>query len=321
MFQELEEEGIIVPEEARYFPYRATFDFECYFDKEKAQELKNTDKLNWQSSHVPLSVSVCSNVPGYQEPKCFVSNGNANEFITEFIQYLTKISMKGSSLLREHYAPVFEALKQASAPNRGESHEDRLAQTLIDIQEDGQQVESEDESRGNDLLDSDDEGDEEEIESENEEDRAVLDDEINEQEDVSFYRRLNVELDQGIRQEQRQRRQEIADCEDLLFGEAQTSDNKFLSQLEEKLIEYLRELPVLGFNCGKYDLNAVKTFLFPYLIQHQPIKYTVKRNSNHMCLKTDFFKLLDISNYVAPGFSYDQFLKAYECEQKKGFFP
>ena len=40
-----------------------------------------------------------------------------------------------------------------------------------------------------------------------------------------------------------------------------------------------------------------------------------------MCLKKDFLKLLDISNYLAPGFSYSQFLKAYECEQTKGFFP
>ena len=91
----------------------------------------------------------------------------------------------------------------------------------------------------------------------------------------------------------------------MLFGEPQTSDNKVLSQLEEKLNAYVQELPVLGFNSGKYDLNAVKTFLFPYLVQHQPIKFTAKKNSNHMCLKTDFFKLLDISNYVAPYlFSY-----------------
>ena len=40
-----------------------------------------------------------------------------------------------------------------------------------------------------------------------------------------------------------------------------------------------------------------------------------------MCIKTDSSKFLDISNYLAPGFSYDQFLKAYECEQTKGFFP
>ena len=116
VFEQLEEEDIIVPEEARYFPYHATFNFECSFDQEKAQELKNTDKLNWQSSHVPLSVSVCSNVPGYQEPKCFVSNGDPNEFISEFIQYLTKISLKSSSLLREQYADVLEALKTLRAP-------------------------------------------------------------------------------------------------------------------------------------------------------------------------------------------------------------
>ena len=54
---------------------------------------------------------------------------------------------------------------------------------------------------------------------------------------------------------------------------------------------------------------------------HQPIRFTVKRNNNHMCIKTDFLKLLDISNYVAPGVSYGQFLKAYECKQTKGFFP
>jgi len=130
-----------------------------------------------------------------------------------------------------------------------------------------------------------------------------------------------VQLQTERRQEQRKRRDEIADCEELLFGEAQTSDRKVLNKLAEKLHDYLNELPVLGFNSGKYDLNAVIEFLFPYLIETQPVKFTVKRNSNHMCLKTNFLKFLDITNYLAPGFSYDQFLKAYECEKTKGFFP
>ena len=106
-----------------------------------------------------------------------------------------------------------------------------------------------------------------------------------------------------------------------MFGEVITGDNKVLNELAQKLKAYLNELPVLGFNSAKYDLNAVKEFLFPYLIEHHPINFTVKRNNNHMCLKTKFLKLLDISNYVAPGFSYDQFLNAYECEQTKGYFP
>ena len=40
-----------------------------------------------------------------------------------------------------------------------------------------------------------------------------------------------------------------------------------------------------------------------------------------MCLKTERLKFLDITNYLAPGFNYDAFIKAYECSQTKGYFP
>ena len=94
-----------------------------------------------------------------------------------------------------------------------------------------------------------------------------------------------------------------------------------LKALEEKLKAHIDELPVLGFNSGKYDINIAERFLFPYLIKHHPIKFSVKKNNNHMLHKAKFLKFLDVTNYLAPGFSYDQFLKAYECEQTKGFFP
>ena len=107
----------------------------------------------------------------------------------------------------------------------------------------------------------------------------------------------------------------------MLFGEQQTSDNNVLCQLEVKLNAYIQELPVLCFNSIKIDLIAIKEFLFFYLIETQPVKFTVKRNSNHTCLKTKYLMFLELTNYLTPGFSYDQFLKAYECEQTKGFFP
>ena len=81
------------------------------------------------------------------------------------------------------------------------------------------------------------------------------------------------------------------------------------------------ELPVLGFNSGKYDINAAKNPFFAHLVKHEQVKFVIKRNNNHMCLKTMHLKFLDITNYLAPGFSYDQFLKAYECTQTKGYFP
>ena len=234
-----------------------------YEEREKVQELKNTDKLNWESAHEPLSVSVCSSVPDYEELKCFVSDGDSDLLPEEFVQYLTTISSKSSSLLCQQYVEVFEALKRESVPSRGITEDDLLAQILVHIQEgnvesgedENSEEESEDQSRDTDLMGSDNEEDEEEIELENEKDRAFLNDEIQEQEDVSFYRRFHVELNRGLRQEQRQQRQELATYEDMLFGQEQTSDNKVLIQLEEKLNAYIQELPVLGINSGKYDLN------------------------------------------------------------------
>ena len=266
------------------------------------QELKNTDKLNWESAHEPLSVSVCSSVPDYEELKCFVSEGDSDLLLEEFVQYLTTISSKRSSLLCQQYAEVFEALKRESVPSRGVTEDDQLAQILVHIQEgnvesgedENSEEESEDQSRDIDLMGNDNEEDEEEIELENEEDRAFLNDEIQEQEDVSFYRRFHVELNRGLRREQRQQQQELATYEDMLFGQEQTGDNKVLIQLEEKLNAYIQELPVLGFDSGKYDLNATKEFLFLYLIKHHPIKFTVKRNSNHIYLKTNSLTFLDI---------------------------
>ena len=179
-----------------------------------------------------------------------MSEGHSDLLLEEFIQYLVSISSKSSSLLREKYADVFEALKTARGPESRETHEDRLAQMLVEIQE-GQQtdseVESEDPRRDIDLMARDNEDHKEEIESENEEERAFLNDVTEDQEDVSFYRRFYVELDRGIRQEHRLQRQELAIYEDLLSGQEQTSDNKGLIQLEEKTERLYTRTASAGF--------------------------------------------------------------------------
>ena len=40
-----------------------------------------------------------------------------------------------------------------------------------------------------------------------------------------------------------------------------------------------------------------------------------------MCFATKKLKFLDITSYLAPGFSCDKYLKAYGCELQKGNFP
>ena len=43
IFQLLEDEGLTIPDHLKFFPYRATFDFECMFTAKT--ELNNTEKL------------------------------------------------------------------------------------------------------------------------------------------------------------------------------------------------------------------------------------------------------------------------------------
>ena len=95
--------------------------------------------------------------------------------------------------------------------------------------------------------------------------------------------------------------------------------------LEKQLQAWLHQLPVLGFNSGRYDLNAIKKFFVPLLIHNNTAErascFVIKRQNNFMCLSTDKLKFVDICNYLAPGVSYDKYLKAYGCELQKGHFP
>ena len=72
VFERLDDENVRVAESLRYYPYRATFDFECWFDTEQLPS--DSDKVHWVARHVPLSVSVASNVPGHERVQCLVTD-------------------------------------------------------------------------------------------------------------------------------------------------------------------------------------------------------------------------------------------------------
>ena len=61
----------------------------------------STDQMNFLSRHVPVSVSICSNVEGFSESKCFVD-----------ISYLNHISSANLSRLKLQYEYVFYELEE-----------------------------------------------------------------------------------------------------------------------------------------------------------------------------------------------------------------
>ena len=226
IFQRLDDEGITVPEALRFYPFRATFDFECFFDRDNVPA--DSDRVHWIARHVPLSVSLASNVPGLEPALCFVTDGDADKLVGCMMTRLNTISDAAFASLLPLYADVL-----ADLDARKYAWEE-------DIKE----------------------AEEEEVEG---------------------------------------------------------GRNNPYKTLIGQLLGWLRQLPVIGFNSGKYDLNMIKCSFVPLLISNNAA--VIKRQNIYMCLYTDELKFLDMVNYLAPGVSYDKYLKAYGCELQKGHFP
>ena len=106
IFDKLEEYGIVVPAEERIFPWFLVFDFEAMLIS--TQEPKS-EKLVWTAEHVPISVSICSNVDGFQTPYCLV-DPNTNDLVAQMVQYMLKISAKSYELAKVKFAEAFTKL-------------------------------------------------------------------------------------------------------------------------------------------------------------------------------------------------------------------
>ena len=237
VFERLDDEGIVVEKMLRYYPYRATFDFESYFSDERLPA--NSDKLQWSARHIPLSVSVASNVPGHEAPCCFITDGDSDKLVADMMRHLHTISDAAYESLSASYADVLDQLKA-----RKESWDDAESEANTEEEE----------------------------------------------------------------------------------NEKESKTNPF-NTLAGQIIGWLRQLPVVGFNSGKYDLNVVKKFFIPYLMKPSEddeideTRFVIKRQNTFMCFSTNKLKFLDMVNFLAPGYSYDKYLTAYGCMQQKGHFP
>ena len=216
IFQQLDEESICVQDSLRYYPYRATFDIECYFDDTNLP--RDSEKVQWEAGHELLSISVASNIPGFEQPRCFITDGNSEKLVGTMMSTLMSMSEVAYNNLKQSYTDVFEQLTQLEA--------------------DFDKVEA-------DLFTE--AGEEREFKKKNP-----------------------------------------------------------YTKLIERLHDHLRQLPVVGFNSGKYDLIVMKKFLLPHFLLHGNRKgklvdeasswFVIKKQNNLMCLSTNTLKFLDTTS-------------------------
>ena len=95
-----------------------------------------------------------------------------------------------------------------------------------------------------------------------------------------------------------------------------------LIELQDYLERYRNVLPVFEFNSAKYDINLIKSYLLPILINERNMELIVIKKANQfVSFNFGDVQLPDIMNFLGGATSLDSFLKAYKTPETKGFFP
>lgn len=95
-------------QDKKFFDYYITYDFESILSK---IEDVRTDRLKYTNKHLPVSFSLCSNIPGYDKDPIFVCHNNVKELIDMFVKNLVDMSAKAYDINKVKYADVVKYLE------------------------------------------------------------------------------------------------------------------------------------------------------------------------------------------------------------------
>ena len=388
VFDKLLDLGVNVDNKNQFYPWFATYDMEAIL-KPEVNETESTEHLQKTSRHEPISVSICSNVEGYDKPK-FIVDPNVDVLMSEMFSYLNDISAKSYELACKRWSKVFKELDKleeiwgvperkknrsdigdvckinqdsnfydddddyydcddddddlignAKESNECEppseeflhamSKENVFFRTLkhlesadkTSIKKGGLNVEFNDWSDNNDCSSesncSDSESD---LCSSSSSSSSLQPDDDDDDDDDDPFRPLNL-TGNTRRIESDDDDDDDDDCYTKSYPQTREIMSKLIRRTRKQFETYCQQIPVLGFNSAKYDLNLLKTKLAKHMNLDRPNqqKFVVKKNNAYMCIANQTIRLLDLVSYLPPGTSYEKFLQTFGVNQRKAFFP
>ena len=142
--------------------------------------------------------------------------------------------------------------------------------------------------------------------------------------ETTINNKLGSILEKLTQRHNRREQAHLDDCDNETCTSTQflQIQKKQLIDLQEHLERYCNVLPIFGFNSAKHDLNLIKSYLLPILVNERNIEPTVIKKANQfISFKFGDIQLLDIMNFLGGATSLDSLLKAYKTSETKGFFP
>lgn len=95
---------------------------------------RNTDNLQFSEKHIPISIAVASNVPGFDTSKFFYNPEDCSTLVEDFIAYALQISFRAQEIMRKQLDYVFEQLESLST-NAEQSGNKQLFQRLKSMEQ------------------------------------------------------------------------------------------------------------------------------------------------------------------------------------------
>ena len=88
----------------------------------------------------------------------------------------------------------------------------------------------------------------------------------------------------------------------------------------KEILQWVTQVPVVGFNSGHYDLKFIRKYYVPLMAKDKEV-FAAEKNGRIMFINTPKFKFLDVLNYLAPGITYDKWVKTYGATLNKSWLP
>ena len=205
LFDKLDSSGIEYTHEQTLFKDLAIFDFESLCVQEKS--FKDTDTTKWIGKHIPISVSISSNL--VKEP-ISLCNSDPHHLFTSLIGALENLALQSEAIMKN----LFFGIK-----------------TTINI-------------------------------------------------------KLGSILEKLTQRHNRREQADLDDCDNETCTSTQSLQiqKKQLFVLQEHLERCCNVLPIFGFNSAKYDLNLIKSYLLPILVNERNFEPTVIKKSEPVYL-------------------------------------
>ena len=207
LFDKLDSFNIQYTDDQKLFTNLAVFDFESICKAE--EKFKNNETTTWIRKHIPISVSISSNLI---DKPIFLCNSNPRDLVESFIDAVEGLATQSKAQMKLKFLEVETAIKS------------KLTRTLESLNE-----------------------------------RRYHNQRVFEFEDHCF--------------------EDDDEEEDVSTQFLQMQKNQLI-ELQEHLERYCNVLPVFGFNSAKYDINLIKSFLLPILINERNMEPTVIKKAN-----------------------------------------